>query len=221
MRKTARLFLLSPLLLLFLLPSVGRADTLTFTSGSVNVPGSGFTFSFSFKGQGASFSGTGEDSSSPGPRSACLGFCGNNTLSLSSTFADLNTGDAVINGTTYHVQYGGELLFVSSTVTIPPGSTSPLTFTAPFTLSGTLAGLDPTTQATLFSYSVSGQGLATLQLIYNPINGRYEFGSLTYTFTSTPTPEPATLALLGTGLAGAFARARRRRRAVADSDHAL
>jgi hypothetical protein len=115
-------------------------------------------------------------------------------VSLNSRFAGeltLGSGAAAIRGTVYQrLFYTGELNFSGGTVTVPSEDSQAITKNAPFTLSGSLNGYvnnpfvgDP--GEPIFSFLLSGEGMATLQLSsFTPSGGNelHEFTSLVYTF---------------------------------------
>jgi FlaG/FlaF family flagellin (archaellin) len=92
-----------------------------------------------------------------------------------------------------------------------PNTTLTYTLLVPFTMTGTIVAsefVDPSTPgAPLFTVGVSGQGIATVEILV--ADGNQFVSGVVYQFQ--PTPEPATMLLFGTSLAGLTAYARRRK----------
>lgn len=116
------------------------------------------------------------------------------SVSIDSHFAgelSLGFGPAAIRGTVYpRLYYSGSLTFTGEQVTVPDEDSAAIAKNRPFSLTGSLNGY---TQNPLignpgnpvFSFLVSGEGMAALQLSsYVPAPGQqlHDFVSLVYTF---------------------------------------
>lgn len=215
--KTALPVLL--LLALFLLPSEARADGLVITGGSLNMPttsGGRFTF----QGQGITLNGW-IDFAAPScaPCQSGQGV----SASLYRTGGDVRSGSGVIGGVAYdRLFYESQIRFTTPEIRVPEGSQSDVTLTVPFTFDGFMQACaesietGPCPAGWVFSNSLRGEGLATLQLsVYKDESGNtlYSIRGVSYNFSPpVATPEPATLLLLGTGLAGVAARFRHKQK---------
>ena len=213
--------LLTPaFLLILLLSAAAHADPLVITGGQFigTGPFSGST-SIGISGQGFSFSG-----STPNPpvlAAASSPFPAGTTRSLGGLLSFTEKGSFCFSGMCFVQdnvfgpdQATGNFLLSAGTFTFPQFGLSPpatLTFTVPFTMTGTLRGMR-FGDSEVTTLLVVGQGEMTFTYSTFVLGGgtHYEFRRVEGNFAD-PTPEPATLLLLTTGLAGAAAVRRRRR----------
>ena len=198
--------------------SLTRADPIIITSGSVSVSGAFIGAPiYNFSGTNFLVTALGSDHGLIGP--ACIECVSGDVISTNSIFGD-GRGTVTINGTTFNdIFILAQLTFTGPDIIIPATNSTNLTLTAPFTLSGFMAGcLEPLLfcQTVVFSTQVSGSGLATIQyegLVDSQGRMFFRFQNVTYTFADTTIPEPSSMLLLTSGIAalvGAKFKARRR-----------
>ncbi len=136
------------------------------------------------------------------------------SLDFQGIFPDTSSGS--LNAVPADV-LGGGLTFTGS-VFIPPATiNTPVAFTVPVTLTGSISGYrlvdcGPGGCALpdlVWNVAVSGTGRLDLSGFGGPPQDAFVTAGYTFTGTATPTPEPSSWLLLGTGLA-AFAWRRRK-----------
>jgi hypothetical protein len=210
------------------------ADPLTVTSGQFHIPWDDPTF-FAFAGADGFILSSLFVGTPSSPQNQCFRGCTAGTaVSLGalaggvSPFTRFPLGTvtgAVINGQEFQPpgslepdspRLAGTLRFDAPIRVLPPldGSFS-LILTAPFTLTGQVAGFaadDLEARLPLFELGLRGQG--TLRAVFDTFGGQYGQAEVTYTFAPgpAPVPEPTSLVLLGSGLAGIGIRRYRKNR---------
>lgn len=200
------------------------ADPVTVTSGQYYIAWDDPT-SFDFFGPGGLILSSLFVGTRSSPQHQCFGGCPAGTaVSLGalaggvSPFTRFPLGTvtgAIIDGRVFQQpgslgpdspRLAGALRFDAPTVVLPPFDGSPtLVVTAPFTLSGSVAGFaadDLDARLPLFELGLAGQG--SVRAAFDTFGNVYGDVEVTYTFSPAPAPipEPASVLLLGTGLVG-------------------
>ena len=129
-----------------------------------------------------------------------------------------HTWSPTVNGIQYEAYLDATLDFDTESILIPAVTQGnvPVSFSAPFTMTGRLRGTTGAfgTGTVLFDVLLTGSGIATASgFSQTPAANLYRVGGVNYQFsaaTPEPTPEPATLLLMGTGMAGVLLRRRQR-----------
>jgi hypothetical protein len=206
-----------------------RADTITVTSGGLNVvwdDASSFAF---FGSDGFALSGLFIHVPSS-PQQTCFAGCTPGaTVSLSSVAGGspgftlglamtATVGGVVLANPAQHetwLNLAGTFLFDAPDVIIPPFASDEfvrIALSAPFTFDGQVAGFAPgdtEDDVPLFQLDLTGQGTALLSLSAFPPGGTYRFPEVSYTFhDAAPIPEPTSMVLFGTAVAGLLLRRR-------------
>jgi hypothetical protein len=139
------------------------------------------------------------------------------------TGSGLGSATVTFNGNTFSgLSILGTLQLSGGGFTIPAALTN-VTLTSGFNLSASIFGCPGspcTMDSAVFSTTLQGAGMATLQVVFSGLNTNgdslFFFQSLTYNFGTAEVPEPMTITLLGAGLIGLRAKFRfgcdRRRR---------
>ena len=217
-------------LLLGIFPA--RADTISVTSGGLNVAwddASSFAF---FGSDGFALSGLFIRVPSS-PQQTCFSGCTPGTSVNLSSVAGGTPGftlglamTATIDGVVLAnpaqhetwLNLAGTFLFNAPDVVLPPFASDELVriaLPAPFTFQGQVAGFAPDDtegDAPLFHVDLTGEGTAQFSLSAFPPGGTYRFPEVSYTFhDAAAIPEPTSMMLFGTGVAGLLLRRRTRR----------
>ena len=212
---------------LLLLCSVvtAAADPVTVTGGSVTSSSFDTSAFINLTGDGFSLSVGSEGIVTPLDQCHPCTSTAPVTLGFNGMIGLFNNGGkpGVFNGVSYaQTFFNGNLSFVGPTFDSSVLSPTNLTFTAPFTMTGTLLNYASGSDAfnggpVVFTASLTGSGTATAQFLADPPSQQFgqlfEARSVTYQFAANPaaTPEPTSLLLVGSAVAGILLRCRRRR----------
>jgi hypothetical protein len=214
-------------LLLGIFPA--RADTITVTSGGLNIAWDDASSFAIFGSDGFALSGLFIRVPSS-PQQTCFSGCTpGTTVNLSSVAGGApgftlglamtaTIGGVVLANPADHetwLNLAGTFLFNAPNVVLPPFASEELGrigLSAPFTFQGQVAGFAPDDtegEVPLFQVDLIGQGTALFSLSAFPPGGTYRFPEVSYTFhDAAPIPEPASMVLFGTAVAGLLFRRR-------------
>jgi len=201
--------------MLAIAPSV-RADTIVITSGTVTLQGAfGGTF-YSLAGQNFSLVGAGEGGSSQARN--CIPCLAGSSIGTSTIImgSGLGSANVTINGmTSQGVSLRGTMQLGGGGFIVPMAFTN-VTLTSGASLSASIFGcpgpFSPCDNP-IFSTTLQGTGMATLNLTFSGVNGNgtplFFFQSLVFDFgRPKETPEPMTITLLAAGVVGLGAKLR-------------
>lgn len=219
MRQTVRVSMALALLIGLFGATWVSADPVTITSGQAIAKS--FGGGWQFNGDGLSATGDTEDGWSLSASNTCSPCSADHpiTISFSSTCVSCvshATTDNTLGGTVYPgpTTFAATLNFTGPSFSSSEVSADHLTFTAPFTMTGSLAAFDRLSgnAPPFYTTDLIGSGTATITFT-SPVGGLFEAVNTTYTFAPAATPEPASLLLFGSG--GALLWRRRRQQQAA------